>query len=93
MTSHGVSAIIDVPVLGTVGRRPIGRNLAVNASLMHPRTAVPALQTGALGSDTTLAAIVVAHPADRIDRVSALEPVVPASARAVLDRIADEELP
>jgi hypothetical protein len=92
VTSHGMSAIVDVPVPGTLGRRPIGRTLAVNASLMHPRTAVPALQSGSLGADTTLAAIVVARPASG-DGSVAVEPVVPPAVRTVLDRIADEEIP
>jgi len=91
-TSQGLSAIIDVPIAGVLGRRPIGRNLAVNASLMHSRTAVPALQTGVLGTDTTIAAIVVADPSGEVDVVSAVDPVVPPPVRAVLERIAEEEL-
>ena len=92
VTSHGLSAIIDVPIVGVPGRRAIGRNLAVNASLMHPRTAVPALQSGVLGTETTVAAIVVADRSGEIGLVSAVEPVVPPAVFAVLDRIADEEL-
>ena len=92
VTSHGVSAIVDVPIAGIPARRPVGRNLAVNASLMHPRTAVPALQSGVLGTETTIAAIVVADRSGEIGLVSAVEPVVPPAVFAVLDRIADEEL-
>jgi hypothetical protein len=92
VTSHGLSAIVDVRLAGGPARRPIGRNLAVNASLMHPRTAVPALQTGPLGTDATIAAIVVADPSGDVDLLSSVDPVVPPAVRAVLDRIAEEEL-
>ncbi len=90
-TSGGCSAIVDVPVAGSPRRRPIGRNLAVNASLVHPRTAVPALECRDLGVDATLGAIVVATPSTTV--VDAVEAVVPPAAIAVLDRIAGAEAP
>ena len=64
-TSVGVSAIVDVAVRGSAPRRPIARNLAVNASLVHPRTAVPALTGPLPAGDHTVACLVHASP--RID--------------------------
>ena len=62
-TSHGVSAIVDLAVGGGAAtRRPIARNLAVNASLMHPRTAVPALAGPLVAGEHTLACLVHATP-------------------------------
>ena len=89
-TSSGRSAIVDVPLPGSPSRRPIGRNLAVNASLVHPRTAVPALECRDLGADAILGAIVVAATSTEVGKVEA---VVPPAVIAVLDRIAREEAP
>jgi hypothetical protein len=89
-TACGFSAIVDVPFAGSPARRPIGRNLAVNASLVHPRTAVPALECRDLGADATFAAIVVASPSSPAGEVDL---VVPPAVIAVLDRIAAVEAP
>jgi len=89
-TSAGCSAIVDVPLDGSPSRRPIGRNLAVNASLVHPRTAVPALECSDLGADATFGAIVLATTSPPVGEVEA---VVPPSVIAVLERIAGEEGP
>ncbi len=61
-TSLGVSAIVDVAAAGSVARRPIVRNLAVNASLVHPRTAIPALTGPLAAGDHTVACVVHATP-------------------------------
>ena len=61
-TGVGVSAIVDVAVRGSAPRRPIARNLAVNASLVHPRTAVPALTGPLPAGDHTVACLVHASP-------------------------------
>ena len=56
------AAIVDLATPDGVSRRPIARNLAVNTSLVHPRTAIPAL-AGALGAgDHTLGCLVHAAP-------------------------------
>ena len=62
-TDQGVSAIVDTPLDATASRRPITRNLAVNASLVHPRTAIPALSGALPAGDHTLACLVHASPA------------------------------
>ena len=59
---RGVSAIADLVVDGTAARRPITRNLAVNASLVHPRTAVPALTGPLAAGEHTVACLVYASP-------------------------------
>ena len=92
VTSHGCSGIVDLPLTETRPRRPITRNLAVNASLMHPRTAVPALLATDLGDDTTFAALVCASPSVDLDDAQ-LDVTVPAPVVALLDRIASEETP
>ena len=61
-TDRGVSAIIDLAMNSGVARRPIARNLAVNASLVHPRTAVPALQCSLDPGEHTVACLVHATP-------------------------------
>lgn len=61
-TSIGTSAIVDLAVLPVPNRRPILRNLAVNASLVHPRTAVPALSGPLPTGVHTIACLVVATP-------------------------------
>ena len=61
-TTMGVSAIVDLPGPGETARRPIARNLAVNASLVHPRTAVPALTVALPTGDHTMACLVYATP-------------------------------
>ena len=88
-TSRGVSAIVELD--GTTPRRPITRNLAVNASLMHPRTAVPALSGVVAAGDHTIACIVHATPASSaVDRP---EPsTVPAAALELVERVAAREV-
>ena len=70
-TGRGVSAIVDVAMsaagAGSSARRPIARNLAVNASLVHPRTAVPALTAPLPSGDHTVACLVVASPRTDVD--------------------------
>jgi hypothetical protein len=61
-TGAGVTAIVDIPVRGVAARRPVARNLAVNASLVHPRTAVPALTGSLPAGDHTVACLVHASP-------------------------------
>ncbi|MGB0114064.1 MAG: DUF2264 domain-containing protein [Ilumatobacteraceae bacterium] len=87
-TSHGSSAIIGL--LGD--RRPVARNLSVNASLMHPRTAVPALKGRLEPGDHRLAALIVASPSAALDRGTAAEVVdIPAAATNLLERISTEQ--
>jgi hypothetical protein len=95
-TRAGVSAIVDLPVTeagsGPARRRPIARNLAVNASLVHPRTAVPAL-TGPLPVGThTFACLVYATPSTDAPPASDLEPAIPAAALALLEQCAAREV-
>jgi hypothetical protein len=98
-TTHGCSAIIDLPQPAMRSRRPIARNLAVNASLVWPRTAVPALESRELDVDSTLAALVYANPADIPDRTNGsggtalpnIDLVVPIAALGILDRISAME--
>ncbi len=95
-TGSGVSAIVDLAIgdtrLGLAARRPIARNLAVNASLVHPRTAVPALTAPLPTGDHTIACLVVASP-----RTGAMPPagddlVVPAAAVGLLERRTTQEV-
>lgn len=87
-TDHGCSAILAVQG----SRRAITRNLAVNASLMHPRTAVPGL-TGAMEvGDHRLAALVYASPSVGLNNDPAdLALEVPQNATLLLDRISSTE--
>jgi hypothetical protein len=92
-TSAGCSAIVD----GTVpARRPIARNLAVNASLVHPRTAVPALQSGPFGpatgpgADVEMSCIVHASPSRLIAVDDTVDVDVPAPVHELLRRIGAE---
>jgi hypothetical protein len=83
-TSCGCSAIVEL----RGDRRPVARNLAVNASLMHPRTAVPALKGPLEAGDHRLVSFVFASPSDTL----APDEAVGMSARAadLLDRISTE---
>ena len=56
---------------GGPARRPIARNLAVNASLVHPRTAVPALSAPLLAGDHTIACLVYASPSPNTPKFGA----------------------
>jgi hypothetical protein len=89
-TAHGASAIVD---LGGE-RKAILRNLAVNASVMRQRTAVPAL-TGALDTgDHRLAALVIASPSfDLLIEPSFDRSEIPEEALALLDRASALDTP
>jgi len=89
-TSRGVSSIVELD--GTTPRRPITRNLAVNASLLHPRTAIPALSGVIAAGDHTIACVVHATPTGSAGDHP--EPsTVPAAALALFERIAAQEVP
>jgi hypothetical protein len=94
-TGMGVSAIVDLPVPGATVRRPIARNLAVNASLVRPRTAVPALTAPLPTGDHTMACLVYASPTgldvDGGADGDARGRSVPEAALELLDRIAAQE--
>jgi hypothetical protein len=96
-TSAGVSAIVDLPVadarIGSAGRRPIARNLAVNASLVHTRTAVPALTSPLHAGSHTLACLVYATPRTDAAPVADADLSIPAAAVALLERCAAQEVP
>ena len=77
-TGQGVSAIVDTPLDATAPRRPITRNLAVNASLVHPRTAVPAL-SGAVAGRRSHDCVPRPRLTDRVRRL-------PAQSRAAVPR-------
>ena len=90
--SMGVSAIVDLAGPSSIARRPIARNLAVNASLVHPRTAVPALNGPLPAGDHTVACLVYASPRTAppvVDETS----VVPPAAADLLERITAQEVP
>jgi hypothetical protein len=89
-TSTGCSAIIELAVPGTMSRRAIVRNLAVNAGLVHPRSAVPGLLAAEVGADATFAALVYASPSIHLDDAD-LVTEVPSPVLALLDRVGAEE--
>ncbi len=87
-TSQGVSAIVDTPPDATAPRRPITRNLAVNASLMHPRTAIPALSGALSAGDHRIACMVHASPTR--SNHAPIEPgTAPRTALDLLERISE----
>ena len=94
-TGLGVSAIVDLAiseaVSGSAVRRPIARNLAVNASLVHPRTAVPALTASLRAGDHTVACLVCASPRSDAATIADDELVVPSAAIDLLERCAMQE--
>jgi hypothetical protein len=95
-TTAGVSAIVDLPLAESqparAGRRPIARNLAVNASLVHPRTAIPALTSPLPAGAHTLACLVYATPQTDAGPVVDAELLLPAVATALLERCAAQEV-
>jgi hypothetical protein len=102
-TSVGVSAIVDLDVAGSAPRRPIARNLAVNASLVHPRTAVPALTGSIPPGDHTMACLVSASPRPSLPAPTFGASVAPDATSApnfgmgraleLLERIAAQQVP
>jgi hypothetical protein len=91
-TSHGCSAIIDL----YGDRRGIARNLAVNASLVQPRTAIPGLVGELPIGDHRLAAMIFASPSADLRAAVSLAPTdgssaIPPEALALLDRISAAE--
>ena len=92
-TSLGCSAIIDVPIGGGRARRPVTRNLAVNASLVHPRTAVPALQSSVIDGDTRLGCLVVASPSQAFTISDTVDVTIPDDVIELLDRVGASEAP
>ncbi|HUS41052.1 MAG TPA: DUF2264 domain-containing protein [Ilumatobacteraceae bacterium] len=91
-SGQGVSAIVDLPAPGSTPRRPIARNLAVNATLVHPRTAVPALTSPLPAGDHTVACLVYASPRTG-DGLSTDELAIPTAALDLLERCATQEMP
>ena len=97
VTGHGVSAIVDTPLDATVPRRPITRNLAVNAGLVHPRPAVPALSGPLPVGDHTIACLVHAAPPESegagLGTATGPDPAaVPAAVLDLLERISAQEM-
>jgi hypothetical protein len=90
-TGQGVSAIVDAPLDGTASRRPITRNLAVNAGLVHPRTAVPALSGPLPAGDHTIACVVHASP-NGSDEAGPDSAAVPPAALDLHERISAQEM-
>lgn len=90
-TAYGCSAIVDIPV--AAARRAVLRTLAVNATLVHPRTAVPALRAEQVGTDTTFACAVFASPSAQLGLDDAVDVTIPAPVTALLERIAAEASP
>lgn len=88
-TSHGCSAILEIPIGRS--RRPIARNLAANASLVHPRTAVPALQGAIDSPDHRCACLVFASPSGSLAVGDTVDVVVPVAVSSLLERIGNEE--
>jgi hypothetical protein len=87
-TSHGCSAIIDL--FGD--RRGIARNLAVNASLLYPRSAVPGLVGELPVGDHRLAAMIFASPSIDLAADSPVDSsMIPASAISLLDQVSSIE--
>ena len=85
-TEHGCSAIV-----GLEGDRDGAvRPLAVNANLMRPNTAVPALVRSLEIGDHTLSCAVFASP---VDNLPESHPAVPAIASALIARIAPASPP
>lgn len=85
-SEHGCSAIV-----GLLGQRSaVIQALAVNANLLHPRTAVPVLRGDLAAGDHQLATLIFASPSlDFPDE----HPPVRAAAAALLDRISAADLP
>ena len=99
---QGLSAIVDLAVEGRAPRRAITRNLAVNASLVHHRTAVPALQGSLPVGEHTIACLVHASPKRPTpssfgvdgDRGVGFDAVhVPGAALELLERTAERKMP
>lgn len=90
-TGQGVSTIVDMSLDATVPRRPITRNLAVNASVVHPRTAVPALSGPLPAGDHTIACFVHAAPTGS-DGAGPDPAVVPRAALGLLERTSAQEI-
>ena len=84
-TEHGCSAIVG---LGG-DREGAVRSLAVNANLMHPQAAVPALCRDLGVGDHRLVCAVFASP---VHDVADGRPAVPPAAEALLERIGEDEL-